>query len=491
MKGGQARLLIVDDERLHINVLNDMLKGEYAIKVALNGRQALERALSDPRPDLILLDIQMPDMDGFEVLARLKENPDSRNIPVIFLTARDAEKDEARGLELGAVDYIAKPFSPAIVTARIKTHLNLRQSIHEAMEAQLQARSLRTQVTALSRSLAHEALHNPEAFSEIVTNSPEMHAIFHYMEAVASSGEPVLITGETGVGKELFSRSLHRLSGRTGRMVAINLAGLDDATFSDALFGHKKGAFTGADRDRQGFIRQAEGGTLLLDEIGDLAPASQIKLLRLLQEKVYHPLGSDRPQRMDVRIIAATNHDLEGMMSESRFRSDLFFRLSAHHIRIPPLRNRPEDIPLLIAQFLEEAARTMSRPGLDVPPELLTLLSLYDFPGNVRELRAMILDAVAQHRSGPVLSMKSIQKTIEGRRSSQPTSSVVNGPGAAALWPEGQLPTLDESEGMLISEAMRRAGNNQGIAASLLGISRTALNRRLNRRFPHLISGCG
>ncbi|MBF0379900.1 MAG: sigma-54-dependent Fis family transcriptional regulator [Magnetococcales bacterium] len=491
MDSDKPRVLIVDDERLHLNMLNSMLKDKYQIKVGINGVQALERALSEPQPDLILLDIKMPDMDGFAVLQKLRKDPRSRGIPVIFLTAMDAIEDEARGFETGAVDYITKPFSSAIVHARIKNQLTLQQSIKETLMAQMQAVALEKKVGALQRSLTSSVLNQPEAFSDIVSNSSRMQAVFHYMEAVSGTGEPVLVTGETGVGKELIAKGLHRSSGRTGKLVSVNLAGLDDVAFSDTLFGHKKGAFIGANQDRKGFISQAERGTLFLDEIGDLAPASQIKLLRLLQEGIYYPLGSDTPKTMDVNIVAATNRDLNDMMARGDFRQDLFFRLSAHNIKLPPLRERQEDIGLLTEHFLKEAAIAMDRPILTPPVELIKLLELYSFPGNVRELRALIFDAVAQHQSGSVLSMKSIQKTIEERRSTAyKTDSLVDGDGEIVplFQAHGQLPTLEEAESVLVAEAMRRSGGNQGIAATLLGISRPALNRRLNRRLRHLIA---
>ncbi|MBF0133866.1 MAG: sigma-54-dependent Fis family transcriptional regulator [Magnetococcales bacterium] len=479
------RLLIVDDERLHLNMLNDMLKDHYAIKAAMNGLQALERAVADPQPDLILLDVRMPDMDGFEVLAGLKQDVRTRGIPVIFLTALDAEEDEIRGLEGGAVDYITKPFSPTIVHARIKNHLLLQQSLRETHTAQLQAQSLQQQVGALNRSLESAPLRHPEAFTGLFSNHPTMRTIFHYMEAIADTGEPVLITGETGVGKELIAQGLHRLGQRKGPLVSVNLAGLDDTTFSDTLFGHEKGAFTGAHQMRKGFVSQAEGGTLFLDEIGDLDPASQVKLLRMIQEKLYYPLGSDLPKKMNLSLIAATNRDVQAMMNEGRFRQDLFFRISVHHIKVPPLRLRIEDIHLLTHHFLEEAGIAMGRPAPQPPPQLLQLLQLYPFPGNVRELRAMIFDAVARHHSGPVLSMKSIQATIEERRGTvgADSLSVMDAQSHPLFRIGSRLPTLEEAETFLVAEALRQAQNNQGIAASLLGISRTALNRRLSRRW--------
>ncbi|MCP4702530.1 MAG: sigma-54-dependent Fis family transcriptional regulator [Gammaproteobacteria bacterium] len=471
-------LLIVDDERSHLKILNDILKQAYEMKAALNGKQALERSFSEPKPDLILLDIQMPDMDGFEVLAQLKGDARTKDIPVIFITAMDAKADEAKGLEAGAADYIAKPFLPAIVKARIKTHLSLQRSIREVRETRIQAESLEKQVGALNRSLAHATLKNPDAFREFVTGSPKIFSLFHYMEAIADSGEAVLITGETGTGKEVIAKCLHRLGRPDKSMVPVNLAGLDDTAFSDTLFGHKKGAFTGANQERKGLVSEAEGGTLFLDEIGDLASASQIKLLRLLQEKQYYPLDSDKTYRMNVNIVAATHRNIEGMMQEGQFREDLYYRLSAHKIKIPALRERPEDIPQLVECFLNEATESMNRPALKASAKLLTLLNLYNFPGNIRELRAMIFDAVAQQRTGSTLSMNSIRQALEEKRNTGDSEAAKGD----ILLLNSRLPTLEEAEQMLISEAMRQAGNNQGIAASLLGISRTALNRRVNRR---------
>lgn len=489
MSSDQPRILIVDDERLHLNQLNEMLKADFAIKVALNGEQALERAQSEPRPDLILLDIRMPDMDGFEVLSSLKQLEATSDIPVIFLTAMDSEEDETRGLKLGAVDYISKSSSPSIVKTRINTHLKLRQSLRESIEARLQQQSLRQQVDALNRSLSSRPLQHPEAFAGIISDSPVMKALFHYMEAIANSGEWVLITGETGVGKELIAHALHQLANRNGEMVAINLAGLDDNAFSDTLFGHKKGAYTGANQDRKGLIAKAKGGSLFLDEVGDLEPASQIKLLRLLQERVYYPLGSDSPVEMTANVIAATNRDLNELMRLGEFRQDLYYRLSAHQVKIPPLRQRREDIPLLTRLFLQQAAKTMDQRELKAPAELFKLLEVYDFPGNIRELRAMILDAVAQHQSGPVLSMKAIQRAIEERREAVQSNQLpIREDQSAFPLMNGQLPTLEQAETALIAEAMQRADNNQGIAASLLGISRSALNRRLNRKLQHLLN---
>jgi transcriptional regulator with PAS, ATPase and Fis domain len=319
-----------------------------------------------------------------------------------------------------------------------------------------------------------------EAFDHIVTANRRMDAVFQYIEAIADSREPVLVTGETGTGKELIAQAIHRLSGCKGELVCLNVAGLDDNMFSDTLFGHLRGAFTGADREREGLISKATGGTLFLDEIGDLNKASQVKLLRLLQDQRYYPLGSDLQRLSDARIIAATNQPLNKWMASGKFRQDLYFRLASHPIEIPPLRERQDDIPLLVQFFIEEAATSMSKPLPAPPGELFTLLRVYDFPGNIRELRAMIYNAVAQHRSGPVLSMESFRELIQkGRRDSFEESGVAATDEESGLAIGGRFPTLREADSFLVAEAMKRAKGNQGIAATLLGITRQSLNRRL------------
>jgi DNA-binding NtrC family response regulator len=243
------------------------------------------------------------------------------------------------------------------------------------------------------------------------------------------------------------------------------------------LFGHKKGAYTGADSAREGLIAHAAAGTLFLDEIGDLKESSQVKLLRLLQEQSYYPLGSDTPQRSNARIIVATNRDLEKLMSEGKFRKDLYYRLIAHHVQIPPLRERKEDIPLLLDHFLDKASYALNKKKPTSPPELLTLLAAYDFPGNVRELEALVTDAVARHRSG-VLSMERFKEVIG--RDLRSSRSSLSGEGTP-LDISAHFPTLKEAEDFLIREALKRSHGNQRIAASFLGITSQALNKRLRR----------
>jgi transcriptional regulator with PAS, ATPase and Fis domain len=281
------------------------------------------------------------------------------------------------------------------------------------------------------------------------------------------------------VGKELFSRTIHQLSGRGGECVAVNVAGVDDTLFSDTLFGHVRGAYSGADREREGLVARARGGTLFLDEIGDLDGQAQVKLLRLLQEQEYYPLGSDKPLRTDARIVVATNYNLQDRINEGRFRRDLYYRLRGHQISIPPLRERQDDIPLLLESFLQEAADSLNKRKPTAPPELIALLASYPFPGNIRELRAMVFDAVARHRSG-ILSMTSFREMMGSERSTGASGSSGDG-GEGGLTISGRFPTLKEAEDFLINEALKRSSENQGVAADLLGIKRTTLNKRLNK----------
>ena len=294
------------------------------------------------------------------------------------------------------------------------------------------------------------------------------------------TSEPVLITGETGVGKELIAKAIHERSGLKGRLVPVNTAGLDDTMFSDTLFGHRKGAYTGADKTRPGLIVRAEGGTLFLDEVGDLTPSSQVKLLRLLQEGEYMPLGQDEIKHTNVRIITVTNQDLWHLQKSGRFRKDLNFRLRTHHINVPPLRDRPGDLPLLVDFFLDKAASALNKKKPTVPKELVPLLQTYSFPGNIRELQAMLFDAVSRH-TNRVLSLSSFKRHIfERHRDMGPTEHMAQQEPAYLRFPK-DLPTIKEATRLLVAEAMKRGGGNQSLAAKMLGITQQALSKRLKK----------
>jgi DNA-binding NtrC family response regulator len=286
-----------------------------------------------------------------------------------------------------------------------------------------------------------------------------------------------MITGETGVGKEMMARAVHTLSGRRGELVPVNVAGLDDNIFTDTLFGHKKGAFTGADATREGLIVKAAGGTLFLDEIGDLSESSQIKLLRLMQEREFYPVGSDIVQKSDARIVLATNRDLPQLVAAGKFRNDLYYRLRAHQVHIPPLRERSDDIPLLLDHFLSAAAKVFNKSKLVPSPELVPMLSMYSFPGNIRELESMIFDAVARHGSG-VLSLESFEHAMTVEHAALNGHEAVSGLDRLTSM-FGQFPTIAQVEDFMIEEAMRLSRGNQGVASNMLGISRQTLNKRL------------
>ncbi len=415
--------------------------------------------------EVILLDLNMPHVSGRDLLPRIVEkHPD---VPVIVVTGVDEVSTAVQCMRQGAFDYLVKPVGEEALIAAVRRAMDVRD--------------IRRENTLLRERLLAGKPRHPEAFAEIVTAHPAMEGVFQYVEAVARTQQPILITGETGVGKELIARAIHRLSGRKGPFVPVNIAGLDDNLFSDTLFGHLKGAFTGATEARRGLIEQAADGTLFLDEIGDMTPPSQIKLLRLLQEREYLPLGADTPRRSPARIVVATNRDLAQLRQSKAFRDDLFFRLRSHHVHIPPLRERLDDLPLLTDHFLEKAARALQKKRPTPPRELFTLLGSYDFPGNVRELEGMIFNAVSTHRGG-ILSLEPFKEVVLGseRKSLSRPGEGASGAISQFPWNPGKpLPTIREAENQLILEALRRTGGNHTMAADLLGITRQTLNRRL------------
>ncbi len=308
-----------------------------------------------------------------------------------------------------------RSISLKLLVLRLRHALGRHRLIGGVMRA-IRMRELERDNREMSDRFLAGTVQHPEAFSSIISADRGMQTIFAYVEAVAKSPQPLLITGESGVGKELLARAAHTLSDCKGPLVSVNVAGLDDTVFADTLFGHLRGAFTGADQPRKGMIEEATDGTLFLDEIGDLSIASQVKLLRLLQEGEYFPLGSDRPKRLKARIVVATHCDLVEREAQGSFRRDLYYRLRTHRIHVPPLRERKGDIPLLLDYFLAEAARDLDKKKPTPPRELTQLLSTYAFPGNVRELRSMVYDAVSVHRDR-ILSMESFIQAIgpEGR----------------------------------------------------------------------------
>lgn len=458
-------LIIEDEEAARRGIAAFFSDSGYDVIEAANGEEGVTLFRTE-QPDIVFTDLRMPVMGGLEVIKAVKElKPD---IPVIVISGTGVIKDAVEALRRGAWDYVEKPVHDLA-------------ALEHMMQKALENSQLRNQVAGLKQKLLSGGLQKPEIFSSIITSSPAMLSIFQYIEVIAPTTQPVLITGETGTGKELFANVVHVASGRTGKFVALNAAGLDDQMFSDTLFGHARGAFTGAERQREGMIAQAAGGTLFLDEIGDLKEASQIKLLRLLQEGEYLPLGSDYPKKSTARLVLATHRNLTEMVAGETFRQDLYYRLFAHQLAIPPLRSRCDDLPLLLDSFLEEAADSLNKKKPTPPPELCGYLAAYAFPGNIRELKAMVFEAVARHAGG-VLGMESFL-TVIGNSRRQSSPQPCKDAHVVLREKDGErMPTLEEAEQLLIDQAMARAGGNQGVAAGYLGINRSALNKKLLKR---------
>jgi DNA-binding NtrC family response regulator len=453
-------VLLVDDEDTWLRSFSLALKSHGIDNIiCCQDSTKVPGILAEREIEVMAVDLAMPGLSGQELIETVgATHPD---IPLLVITGMSQVETAVQCIKRGAFDFFVKT--------------NDKSSLVSGVRHAIEIRELRRENSSLRTRFMRDTLERPEAFAPIVTCSKAMRTIFQYIEAIARSTQPVLVTGESGVGKELVAKVIHSLSGRQGDFVPVNVAGLDDNILADTLFGHKKGAFTGADRARPGLVENAKAGTLFLDEIGDLSPASQVKLLRLVQEREYLPIGSDVTRKTDARIIAATNVAPETMSEAGRFRSDLYYRLRAHHVHLPPLRERREDIPLLVDHFLRQGCQTRKRPA--VPSELLPLLSGYAFPGNIRELQFLILDALSCS-GDDVLDIERIRAHV----GKQPPATRETHPDAETHLQFGpELPTLKRVCAELVREAMRRTGDNQAMAASMLGVSRQALNKRLNK----------
>lgn len=461
-------ILLVDDESEFIRTASFILRsvGINNIIGCSDSREVIP-ILSKHEVSAIALDVIMPHVSGVRLLPQITNS--YPELPIIMITAVNEVESAVQCMKDGAFDYIVKPVEESRLITCIRHAIEKREMYKEA--------------DILRKSILEGKSETHEAFAQIITNNPLMLNTFQYAEAIAKTTLPILITGQTGTGKELMAEAIHVLSGRQGEFVPIDIAGLDSTMFADTLFGHTRGAYTGAEKDRKGMIEQAAGGTLFLDEICDLNMESQIKLLRLIQEHRYYPLGSDLSKSTDARIIAATNKNPAQMQEQGLFRKDLFYRLHAHEIALPTLSERKDDIPLLVEYFLQKAANAMGKSVPTPPRELFTLLNTYHFPGNVRELEGMVLDAVSRHKSG-IISLESFQhkikyKSAKGRIAEQAEFTQTR----QRNWPKGEasLPSLKEAEEALISEALERANGNITLAAKMLGMSRQALSNRLHR----------
>jgi len=485
-------VLVVDDTPANLRLLSAMLEEEgYRVRPAPNGKLALTSAKKDP-PDVILLDIMMPGMDGYEVCRRLKEDEDLRDIPVLFISALTETFDKVKAFGMGGVDYIAKPFEEEEVLARVETHLKISRLSRELVRKNADLTSANEQLRQeiLRREQAEDALQRADEHLSIlseqeaerwgiagfVAQSRTMAKIMEEIRKIQTAATTgVLITGESGTGKELIARAIHFGGPRAKRaFIPVNCTTIPYELAESALFGHVRGAFTGAHGDRKGYFELADGGTLFLDEIGEMPIGLQPKLLRALEEGCFLPVGGTRETRVDVRIVAATNVDLEAKMAEGTFREDLYYRLARFVVVVPPLRERPEDIPLLTAHFLGLFATEMGVKQPSLSRDALSELESYRFPGNVRELKNIIERALIQSGGGEIRP-----EHLYTRAGTSPPA-IPSDPEGVEVEPAPRVPlNLKQAEAMLIQQALEQAGGNMSEAARLLGIDRKTLYRKL------------
>ncbi len=452
-----ATILIVDDEPLNVDLLEQELDAVgYRTISATNGEQAVALAARE-QPDLILLDVMMDGIDGYETCKRLKASESTRAIPVIFLTALAYTLDKVRAFASGAVDYVTKPFQPEELLARVGTHIALRREIEAHRKSK-----------ATIRELVDDGRMRAES---MVGDSPALRRVHEQIAQVAPTDSTVLIQGETGTGKELVARAIHDGSKRRERpLVRINCAALPRELVESELFGHEKGAFTGALQQRRGRFELADGGSLLLDEVGELPLEAQAKLLRVLQEHEFERVGGTRTLRADVRVIAATNRDLQAQVRDGRFRADLYYRLNVFPIVVPPLRERRGDIPQLLRHFAAKAARKLGRGVDGIAAPFTERAIAYDWPGNIRELENLVERALIMC-DGALLDGSEL---FVGTPPAAPVSS----PPTA-----GETTLVDVERAHIVHVLERTRGVIEGDAgaARLLGLHPSTLRGRMRK----------
>ena len=483
----QGTILVVDDTPTNLRVVSAFLQDAgFKVLVAEDGNDA-KHIIPQGRPDLILLDVLMPDPNGFETCIQLKAEAETHDIPVIFMTALTDPVEKVKGFQVGGVDYITKPFHQEEVLARVKTHLALRKLRHrlEVQNHQLgeQNRLLRDEINAHSRTketmqYLRDELDSQQASGGIIGHSPSIRKMLDQIAQAAQTDCTVLIIGETGTGKEVLARAVHEQSSRArAPMIKVNCAAIPKDLFESEFFGHEKGSFTGASAKRVGRFELAHGGTLFLDEIGELPLDIQAKLLRVLQEREFERIGGISTQKVDVRIIAATNRDLLEEVNNKRFREDLYYRLNVFPVRIPPLRERQEDFPLLVNHILTKFSEKHGRVVKDIHPDSLQKLNSYGWPGNIRELENVIERAV--------IVTKNQTLTIGDWLGKQPVSATeCQHPSPTPKLDPNHFPSLEETERLHILRALEatkwRISGEYG-AAQLLGINRSTLRSRMEK----------
>jgi len=469
-------ILLVDDER-------GVLEGQKNL-LNLHGYENIEcaRTIDEARAcvercdvGLALVDLNLGSESGYEFMRWIGER--APETEVIVVTAASDVKSAVESMKLGASDFLVK----GVDTDRFVT----------AIAKALAQREARREAAVIRNAFLRDHLDNPDAFAPFVTTSDHMRRIFLYLEAVAPLPDPILITGETGVGKEVLARAIHEASGASGQFVPVNLGGLDDQTISDTLFGHLRGSYTGAHSNRDGLIKSAVNGTLFVDEFAEMSMESQVKLLRLLDSGEYYPLGSDRMQTARTRFVFATNRELEVEIEQGGFRRDLFYRISNHHIRVPALRDRPEDIHPILCTLLDREARRLSRTVPDLPGGILRGLRRIPLTGNVRELQRIALMALLTGTWDHVEQVTAADEEADEPRDSHTPGEAIRRAGTAGSgcdwFQDGRiafgetLPTPAEAIEELLREADRRHPNNRTLAAESVGLSPQAFANRWRR----------
>ncbi|MBO4300281.1 MAG: sigma-54-dependent Fis family transcriptional regulator [Desulfovibrio sp.] len=449
MKAGVTiHLLVVDDDRNHREMLRDLLEEwGYDVSMTEDGEDAARLCREKPF-DLVLMDMRMHGMSGIEATRAIKAyNP---AIPILIMTAFSDVSSAVEALKAGAYDYLTKPLA--------------FDALKLALDRALDHADLRREVHALRRELSGFE-------SSVIGQSPAMRQVLNMVATIAPSEATVLVTGESGTGKEVIARSIHEASNRChGPYVAVNCAALTENLLESELFGHEKGAFTGAEKQRDGRFQAAHKGTLFLDEIGEISPAMQVKLLRVIQERELQPVGSDRTVRVDVRIVAATNRNLAQDVEDGRFRQDLYYRLNVVTLQLPPLRERREDIPLLSMHFLHRFAQRNGKTVKGFTPAAMDRLLKHSWPGNVRELENVVERAVVL-LVGSYISERELPPSImaQGAQHAVGTSRL-----------DFSSMTLEEIERMAVLDTLAQVGGNKSEAARRLGINRKTLQSKLD-----------